>query len=548
MELDDESVPLTAFTVGPLGFYKCIRMPFGLTNAPATFQHLMESCLGEMHLNWCIIYLNDVIIFSKTPEEHIERLQAVLHKLRTAGLKLKPSKCEFFRDRISYLGHIVSKDGVETDPKKIQVILDLPIPQTVYDVRSFLGFTNYYRKFMFRYSQIAKPLNGLISGENAKKKKAPVDWQNCHQQAFNQLKKLCSEAPILAYADYTKLFRVYMDASKIGLGAVISQKQGDKEHVIAYASRSLNKAERHYDAHKLEFLALKWAITDRFHKYLYSGEFDVFMDNNLLTYILTTAKLDATGQRWVAVLSIYNFQIYYRSGKTNANADELSRIPWDASEVHNSQKMDKVTVQATMTKAKTPCVPQGEQSVISLAAQFFAPDYAPKMSIGEWRQEQEKDAAICKIMQLMRDNSLFKYRSTRDENPEIQNYLKIRKSLCIVETLLHRKVQLKNHLVEVNQFVLPAPYRRHIILACHDEMGHLGMDRTLLLLQDRVYWPGMSKDVREHIRTCDRCEQFKNWPDREEIDQTEAQYPLEMVHVDFLMIAGRKIHGKILMY
>ena len=176
VELDDESIPLTTFTVGPLGFYECIRMSFGLTNALATFQHLMESCLGEMHLNWCNIYLDDVIIFSKTPEEHIERLQAVLHKLRSAGLKLKPSKYEFFQDCISYLGHIVSKDGVETDSKKIQVILDWPVPHTVYDVRSFLGFTNYYRKFMFRYLQIAKPLNGLISGENAKRKKAPVDW------------------------------------------------------------------------------------------------------------------------------------------------------------------------------------------------------------------------------------------------------------------------------------------------------------------------------------------------------------------------------------
>ena len=287
-------------------------------------------------------------------------------------------------------------------------------------------------------------------------------------------------------------------------------------------------------------MALKWAITDRFHEYLYSGEFDVFMDNNLLTYILTTAKLDATGRWWVAALSIYNFQIYYRSGKTNANADALSRIPWDASEVLHSQKMDKVTVQATMTKAETPCVPQGEQSVISLAAQFFAPDYAPKMSIGEWQQEQEKDVAICKIVQLMRDDLLFKYRSTRDENPKVQNYLKIRKSLCLVETLLYRKVQLKNHLVEVNQFVLPTLYRRRMILACHDKMGHLGKDRTLLLLQDRVYWPGMSKDVREHIRTCDRCERFKDRPDREEIDQTEAQYPLEMAHIDFLMIGGKK--------
>ena len=204
------------------------------------------------------------------------------------------------------------------------------------------------------------------------------------------------------------------------------------------------------------------------------------------------------------------------------------------------KKMDKVTVQATMTKAEDPCAPQGEQSVISLAAQFFAPDYAPKMSIREWRKEQEKDSAIYTIMQLIKDELLFKYRGTRNEDPELQNYLKMRKNLCIVETLLHRRVQLKNHLVEVNQFVLPAPYRKHVVLACHDEMGHLGMDRTLLLLQDRVYWPGMSKDVREHIRKWDRCERFKDKPDKEEIEQTEAQYPLEMVHVDFLMIGGKK--------
>ena len=257
VELDDESVPLTAFTVGPLGFYESVRMPFGLTNAPATFQQLMENCLGEMHLNWCIIYLDDVIIFSSTPEEHVNCLRGVLQKLRAAGLKLKPSKCEFFKDRISYLGHIVSKDGVETDPKKIKVIQDWPVPETVYDVRSFLGFTNYYRKFLFRYSRIARPLNELISGENSKKKNGPVKWEEKHQQAFEKLKQLCTEAPILAYADYKKPFRVYTDASEIGLGAVISQVQGETKHVIAYASRSLNKAERKYSAHKLEFFSPK---------------------------------------------------------------------------------------------------------------------------------------------------------------------------------------------------------------------------------------------------------------------------------------------------
>ena len=288
------------------------------------------------------------------------------------------------------------------------------------------------------------------------------------------------------------------------------------------------------------FLALKWAITDRFHEYLYGGEFEVFMDNNPLTYILTSAKLDATGQRWVAVLGLYDFQIHYRSGKKNVNADALSRIPWDRESRRELTKMDAISVKATMTKAEDPCVPQIQESVISFAAQFFAPDYAPKMSPNEWRIEQEKDPAIKTIINLIESDSLFKHRSSGNENPEVQNYLKVRKSLCMVGGLLYRRVQLKHHQEEVKQLVLPSNFRRKVVLACHDKMGHLGMDRTLLLLQDRVYWPGMSKDVREHIRTCGRYEMFKDKPDKEEIEQTDAHYPLELVHVDFLMIGGKK--------
>ena len=224
VELDDDSIPLTAFTLGPLGFYECVWMPFGLTNAPATFQRLMESCLGELHLNWCIIYLDDIIIHARTPEEHLERLEVVFERLRKAGLKLKPSKCTFFRDRIACLGHIVSEKGIEGDPKKIEAIQKWPEPKTVTQVRSFLGFTNYYRKFMFQYAQIAKPLNELTSGENAHKKNKDVEWLPKHQESFNKLKDLCTQAPILAYANYQRSFQVYTDASEMGLGAVLAQK------------------------------------------------------------------------------------------------------------------------------------------------------------------------------------------------------------------------------------------------------------------------------------------------------------------------------------
>ena len=154
---------------------------------------------------------------------------------------------------------------------------------------------------MFRYAQIAKPLNELTSGENASKKNKDVEWLPKHQESFEQLKELSSKSPVLAYADYKKPFKVYTDASEKGLGTVLAQRQQDgSEPAIAFVSRTLSKAEKRYDAHKLEFLALKWAITDCFHEYLYGGEFDIFTDNNPLTYVLTTAKLDATSQHWVA--------------------------------------------------------------------------------------------------------------------------------------------------------------------------------------------------------------------------------------------------------
>ena len=199
---------------------------------------------------------------------------------------------------------------------------------------------NYYCKFIPKYAHIAKPINQLVSGENANKKKTLVAWTEECQTAFKHLKHLCSQTPILAYANYQKPFKLHTDASENGLGAVLHQKQDDDtEHVILYASRTLSKSKRNYDAHKLEFLALKWSITERFHEYLYGRHFEVYTDNNPMAYILTTAKLDATGQRWVASLANYNFKIFYKGGKLNVEADALSCIPQENTQVEHVEPL-----------------------------------------------------------------------------------------------------------------------------------------------------------------------------------------------------------------
>ena len=204
-------------------------------------------------------------------------------------------------------------------------IVKWPRPKNITQVRSFLGFCNYYRKFIKNYAEIAKPLYLLITGDNAKKKTNEVEWTNTCEEAFNQLKEICSETPVLAYADYTKVFKIHTDASDQGLGAVLYQDQDDcTTRVVAYASQNLSKSEKRYHSSKLEFLALKWCVCEQFHEYLYGGKFQVYMDNNPLTYVLTSAELDATGQCWVAALANYDFTIHYRSGKQNIEADALS--------------------------------------------------------------------------------------------------------------------------------------------------------------------------------------------------------------------------------
>ena len=222
-----------------------------------------------------------------------------------------------------------------------------------------------------------------MSGENANKKKTLVEWNDECQEAFKKLKQLCSQTPILAYANYKKPFKLHTDASENGLGAVLYQKQDDgTDCVIAYASQTLSKSEKNYDAHKLEFLALKWSVTERFHEYLYGGHFEVYTDNNPLTYILTTARLDATRQRWVASLANYNFKIFYRSGKLNVEADALSRIPWENIQVNHLEPL--IVNMMLQSKLETEIGIPEEYLWLNVVQKGMLVNSTPKLTHSEW--------------------------------------------------------------------------------------------------------------------------------------------------------------------
>ena len=225
--MDEESKQYTAFTLGSMGLYECESMPFGLCNALPTFQRLMQNCLGEQNLTYCLIYLDDVIVFSDTPEEHLWRMRVVFDRLHEHGFKLKPSKCEVFRSEINYLAHHVSQKGVLPSKKNLESIAQCPPPDTYTKVKSFVGLVGHYRCFIKGFAKIAAPLYDLTSGNNKDKKSEHVDLSPEARKAFDCLKAACLQAPILSFPDFNKLFLLEMDACGRGLGAVLSQKQAD---------------------------------------------------------------------------------------------------------------------------------------------------------------------------------------------------------------------------------------------------------------------------------------------------------------------------------
>ena len=344
-------------------------------------------------------------------------------------------------------------------------------------------------------------MHQLVSGDNTKLKNTSLQWMEECEESFCKLKELCSNTPVLAYPDYIKNFKLYTDASESGLRAVLTQVQEDrKERPIAYASRTLSKSEHNCDAHKLEFLALKWSVTDRFHEYLYRGTFDVYTDNNPLTYILTSAKLDAIGQRWVASLGPYNFSLHYNPGQQNTVADSLSRIPWE--NVTFYSQVNYNLVKAVVHKGEVNSIGSIKPEYIfddpKIYMKQLVSKLAGKISKSQWKSEQQSDPKIGLVLKLVTANQHLQYKFQKDDNPSSRIILRFRDNLKLVDGLLYRKWIYKNKITYL-QFVLPCSFRKQTVILCHGQFGHLGMDKTLILLQERFFWPKMNEDVRLHI-------------------------------------------------
>ena len=319
VEVDPKDQSKTAFSTRN-GLYQFRVMPFGLCNAPSTFERLMEMVLSGLQWQICLVYLDDIIIFGRTIDEELERLQQVLERIRKTGMKLKPKKCFLFQKKVLYLGHIVSADGIATNPEKIESVKHCPIPVNVKQVRSFLGLCSYYRRFIKDFAKVADPLHRLTE------KQRPFNWTEDCTQSFQRLKTFLTTAPILAYPRDSGKFILDTDASNTGIGAVLSQEQDGEERVIAYSSRSLSKAERRYCVTRKELLAVVHFIKYNRH-YLYGKRFLLRTDHGALRWLCNFKEPEGQLARWLEVLGTYDFNIQHRPGRQHGNADALSRLP-----------------------------------------------------------------------------------------------------------------------------------------------------------------------------------------------------------------------------
>ena len=574
--MDEGSIPKTAF-VTPLGQYENVVMPFGLHSAPATFQAAMQEVLAGLE-HKSMVYVDDIIIFSKNFEDHVRDVEEVLQRLIGDNLKIGIGKCEFFRTKLLYLGFVVSREGIRTDPKKVSAVKDMPMPECTLELETFLGKAGYYSRFVKNYSKIAQPLMRL------KQKDVMFQMGGEERKAFRALKEALCEAPVLKHPDFSKRFYISTDASGYGLGAVLSQKYEDGEHPIKYASRTLKDAELRYSATEREALAVKWACRE-FAEYVEGIEFTIFTDHQALLALPQKAMTNRRLEQIAHQISEFRCEIVYRPGKENTNADTLSRYPVVPCKGKRSKE-----VQTNASRVNK----FDQNSNFANECPKFKPKRVKKEAGTEegcpQLQKENEDQKEGSDQETKSEKSL---EGTQEDRPEKEQVSVIKgKPFKITPPGLQRPVEAQvrqkfqqivhlQNLVPVFQYIreylttgnmnrhlrldyqksielyfldkedrlcrvserggaqicIPPELRTELIYYAHSvpSSGHFGIAKTVFRLQKAYWWPGMAGTVARYILSCPFCRSYKppTRTPREFLgDEAISKYPWQRLHLD----------------
>ncbi|KAA0036538.1 pol protein [Cucumis melo var. makuwa] len=461
LRIRDGDIPKTTFR-SRYGHYEFVVMSFGLTNAPTVFMDLMNRVFKDFLDSFVIVFIDDILIYSKTEAEHEKHLHQVLETLRANKLYAKFSKCEFWLRKVTFLGHVVSSERVSVDPAKIEAVTNWPRPSTVSEIRSFLGLAGYYRRFVEDFSRIASPLTQLT------RKGTPFVWSPACESSFQMLKQKLVTAPVLTVPDGSGNFVIYSDASKKGLGCVLMQ-QGK---VVAYASRQLKIHEQIYPTHDLELAAVVFALKISRH-YLYGEKIQIYTDHKSLKYFFTQKELNMRQRRWLELVKDYDCEILYHPDKANVVADALSR---------------KVAHSAAVITKQTPLLRDFERAEIAVSVGEVTAQLA-QLSV-QLTLRQKIIAAQLNDPYLVEKRSMVETGQGEDFSISSDDGLMFEGRLCVPED---------------------SAVKTELLTEAHSSpfTMHPGSTKMYQDLRSVYWWRGMKREVADFVSRCLVCQQVK---------------------------------------
>ncbi|KAI4898887.1 hypothetical protein NFI96_006930, partial [Prochilodus magdalenae] len=516
--LAEEDKEKTAFSLGSALWHFTV-LPFGLCNSPATFERLMERVLSGVPRSCCVVYLDDVLAHGHDFDSALSHLEVVLSAIQAANLTLNPTKCNLLRQRVNFLGHVVSGAGVETDPKKTEAVRDWPTPRDAKMVRSFVGLASYYRRFIRGFADIAAPLHHLT------KPGVRFCWSDEAEQAFQELKRRLCNTPVLAYPNLSVGFIVDTDASDRGLGAVLSQVQDGSERVIAYYSRRLDKAERKRTCcvTRRELLAVVESLK-HFRPYVYGVPFLLRTDHASLQWLMRFREPEGQLARWMSRLQEFNFEVVHRPGRNHSNADALSRRPCATAGCKYCDRVEEKSAEAGHCAAVSADV-SGTAGVV-------------QVSVEQLCEAQRADRELSWAVRALHSGAKPSWGEVVPLGPVAKALRSNWDSFNLSDGVLCHTWEDPANGRRVSQVVIPRALRDSVLRGVHGSpgAGHFGVTKTLRRLRQRFYWPGCRADVELFVHCCDACA-AKKGPSRTHrapLHPYQSGSPMERVAVDVL--------------